>query len=686
LLDRSSQFSGVQSRALVRAGGNPRNLPQIYIPKGKGSLPEIYLRDAGPRRLISSLKWFISTCIVGAAGLCIIAVAMYASTDQHGNEGIFTTLTRVGREALKAKTPGTLVAVDPRDAKTGEKTDKAKTSTKGTTTKHIIQDSVVERRNSREFIQVKPYVRIVALLSTSKPDNTDAIPPLNPFDLYTDKGPETSKPAQQPAAPANTPLVEHVSAKLIDLAGGFLPEEDGQELTDVEIERYVAEADAFYAENAAQMRPAIMPGSEDEADSPENADQPPTVGVAIAGAEKVKLPPHTTILEKLVEEEEGADESVVESAIVKSGDTVASVLKNAGVTSWQAQSINDALTAGGLKLRAGQEIRMKLAAGSGEDGAKEPLKVSVFSGIKPEASVERAMDGEYGLTDDPVEVAQFKQDDDDDRGNNATLYTSIYSAALAQDLSPDIINKLLRTLTYDVDYKQRVRPGDSFELFFDVKQDDAGGEKAGELLYVSMTVGGVSNKYYRFRTPDGAVDFYNDRGSNSRKFLMQMPVKAGRFTSGFGFRRHPLLGIRKVHTGIDWAAPTGTPIMAAGDGTIEIAERHGGNGNYIRIRHGNGYKTAYSHMSRFMPNIKKGMKIRQGMQIGFVGTTGMSTGPHLHYEVLVNNRFTNPLKVRVPRSRQLNGRMLAEFKKEEGRIDELMKRSPVKTRIAAAHE
>ena len=585
---------------------------------------------------------------------------------------------------LKPRSPGNLI--EDRPARTGEKTDKIKISTKGTTTKHIIQDSVVERRNSREFIQVKPYVRIVGMLSTSKPDNTEAIPPLNPFDLYADKGPEVGKPAEQ-AKPAGVPLLDHVSAKMIDLAGGFLPEEDGQELSDVEVERYVAEADAFYAESAAQMRSSILPGEEEDAEATENGDNAPAGSQAVANADKIKLPPHTTVLEKLVEEEEGADETVVESAIAKASDTVSSVLKNAGVASWQSQSIQDALAAGGLKLRAGQEIRMKLAAGSGEDGQKEPLKVSVFSGIKPEASVERALDGEYGITDDHVEVTTFKLDDDDDRGTErATLYTSIYSAALAQDLNPDIINKLLRILTYDVDYKQRVRPGDSFELFFDVKPDEAGGERTGELLYVAMTVGGLTNKYYRFRTPDGAVDFYNDRGSNSRKFLMQTPVKAGRFTSGFGFRRHPLLGIRKMHTGIDWAAPTGTPIMAAGDGTIELAERHGGNGNYIRIRHGNGYKTAYSHMSRFMPTIKKGMKIRQGQQIGFVGTTGMSTGPHLHYEVLVNNRFTNPLKVRVPRSRQLNGRMLAEFKKEETRIDELMRRAPVKTRIAAAHD
>jgi len=671
---------------LVRSGGT-RNLPQVYVPLGKGSLPQLYLRGGSPRRLLSSLKWFISTCIVGVAGLCIIAVAMYASTDINNGDGILASLSRASRQAFKTKVPGNLI--EDRPARTGEKTDKIKTSTKGTTTKHIIQDSVVERRNAREFIQVKPYVRIVAMLSTSKPDNTDAIPPLNPFDLYADKGPEITKPTLLASPSIAASALDHVNAKLIDLAGGFLPEEDGQELTDVEVERYVAEADAFYAESAAQLRPSGNPGSQDDAEAPEGADAPSGGGgQVVANAEKVKLPPHTTVLEKLVEEEDNGDESVVESAIARSGETVATVLKNAGVTSWQADSINAALAAGGLKLRAGQEIRMKLATGGGEDGAKEPLKVSVFSGIKPEVSVERALDGEYGLTDDPVEVAQFnKLDDDNDSGNDrATLYTSIYSAALAQDLNPDIINKLLRILIYDVDFKQRVHPGDNFELFFDVKQDDAGGEKAGELLYAAMTVGGVSNKYYRYRTPDGAVDFYNDRGSNSRKFLVSQPIKGGRFTSGFGFRRHPLLGVRKMHTGIDWAAPVGTPIIAAGDGTIELAERHGGNGNYIRIRHGNGYKTAYSHQRNFAPGIKKGVKVRLGQTIGYVGLTGLTTGAHLHYEVLVNNSFTNPLKVRVPRSRQLNGRMLAEFKKEETRIDDLRGRAPVKTRIAAAHD
>jgi murein DD-endopeptidase MepM/ murein hydrolase activator NlpD len=237
-------------------------------------------------------------------------------------------------------------------------------------------------------------------------------------------------------------------------------------------------------------------------------------------------------------------------------------------------------------------------------------------------------------------------------------------------------------MSYDVDFKQKVRPGDSFELFFEAKQEADGNNKPGKLLYIAMTVQGQTTSYYRFRTSDGTVDFYNTRGSNSRKFLMKKPLKVGRFTSGFGYRVHPLLGIRRMHTGVDWGAPRGTPIMAAGSGTIEEAGLHGGYGRYIRIRHSNGYKTAYGHMHKIASGIKKGMKVRQGQLIGQVGSTGMSTGPHLHYEVLVNNRHTNPMKIRVPRGRQLSGRQFADFKKEHSHIDTLRQRAPIKTQVA----
>jgi murein DD-endopeptidase MepM/ murein hydrolase activator NlpD len=279
----------------------------------------------------------------------------------------------------------------------------------------------------------------------------------------------------------------------------------------------------------------------------------------------------------------------------------------------------------------------------------------------------------------------------------ATLYQSFYHAALAQHIPADTILKLLRVHSYDVDFKQKVKPGDSFDVFFDVPSDDqdAGTHDAGthgadnsdgmgELLYTSMTVDGHTRSFWRFRTPDGVVDYYDEQGNSAKKFLMRNPVKGGRYTSGFGPRVHPLLGITRMHTGVDWAAPVGTPILAGADGTIERVGRQGGYGNYVRIRHTNGFSTAYGHMSRYADGLEPGMSVKQGQVIGYVGSTGFSTGPHCHYEILVNNKFVNPMTIQVPRGLQLTGRQLASFQKERNRIDELRALDPVTARVAQA--
>jgi murein DD-endopeptidase MepM/ murein hydrolase activator NlpD len=650
-----------------------RNLPQLYVPAGKGRLPELYLRDANAKRLISRLKWFISTCIVGAAGLCIIGIAMYASTDMEDGSGMVGSLKSAALGALKAKATGNLI--EEKVALPGQKTDKIAITTKGLTTRYIIQDNVVERRNAKEFMAVKPYIRITASLSTVLPDDSGSIPAFNPFDLYIEKGAGNKKVAQAEESD-KAPHNQFMTVRIVELGGGFLPDEDRQILADEEVERYVAEADAVYAESAPQLRPAMYA----EGDQAGNEQSP---GATDQQNERLA---HTTTLEKIPDEDDGSESHDQRSVIVDDGDTLVDLLTNVGAEAWQAQQINEALVAGGLKLRPGQEVRLEMAPAATDPSIREPVKVSVFSGVKAEATAARTADGEYTRSNDHIAIKLGEGKSEGGEDDRATLYTSIYSAAMAQNLERDDAISLLRVFSYDLDYKQKVRPGDGFEMFFDVDKPEEGAETPGELLYVSMNAGGETIKYYRYRTPDGVVDFYNPEGSNSRKFLMRKPISAGRFTSGFGYRRHPLLGINKMHTGIDWAAPTGTPIFAAGNGTIELAGRHGGNGNYVRIRHGNGYKTAYSHMSRFAPGTKTGAKVRQGDLLGYVGTTGLSTGPHLHYEVLINSRFTNPLKLHVPRSRQLNGRLLAEFRKEMVRIDELMHRSPVKTRVAAVKE
>ena len=263
----------------------------------------------------------------------------------------------------------------------------------------------------------------------------------------------------------------------------------------------------------------------------------------------------------------------------------------------------------------------------------------------------------------------------------------VYDQALQQGMPAPMIMRLIRTFAYDTDFRRRVGPGDGFEAFYDVAEDantlsgapiSAGAGHPNELLYAALTVGGETRKFYRFRTPDGLVDFYDAQGNNAKKFLMLKPVRGeARFTSGFGLRIHPLLHIKKMHTGIDWAGASGTPILAAGNGVISEIGRKGGNGNYVRIRHANGYETAYSHMLKFYPGLGVGSKVNQGDQIGYLGTTGLSTGAHLHFEVLVNASFVDPMTIHVPHERQLAGRQLAEFLKERTHIDDLMTRQPV---------
>jgi murein DD-endopeptidase MepM/ murein hydrolase activator NlpD len=318
-----------------------------------------------------------------------------------------------------------------------------------------------------------------------------------------------------------------------------------------------------------------------------------------------------------------------------------------------------------------------------EEGSLDVAKVSLFYQNVQVVTIARSSEGGYTTADKPVLP---ETNSDESPGERASVYLSTYRAARSQDLPNDFILKFLKVHSYDVDFKQRVRAGDSFELFYEIVQEEGVPERPGELLYAAVTTGGETHGYYRFRTPEGAVDYYDERGSNSKKFLLRTPVKAARLTSGFGYRRHPLLKTLRLHSGVDWAGPVGTPIMASGNGTIEVAGREGGYGNYVRIRHANGYKTAYGHMLRFAEGVAKGVKVRQGQIVGYLGNTGLSTGPHLHYEVLVNNRFTNPLSIKIPRSRQLQGRLLTEFRREKARIDDLMRRSPVKSRVAAVEK
>src|SRR6187455_3676806 len=200
-----------------------------------------------------------------------------------------------------------------------------------------------------------------------------------------------------------------------------------------------------------------------------------------------------------------------------------------------------------------------------------------------------------------------------------------------------------------------------------MRQDDE-----NDVMFAALTTGGELKKYYQFQTTDdGIVDYYDETGKSAKKFLVRKPVAMGIMRSGFGARNHPLLGYFKMHTGVDWAAPLGTAIYASGNGSIEKVGWESGYGKYVRIRHSNGYETAYGHMTAFSRATQPGARVRQGQVIGYVGSTGLSTGPHLHYEILVNGRFVDPLRVKLPRGRVLDGAMFVSFDKERDRIDNI---------------
>jgi murein DD-endopeptidase MepM/ murein hydrolase activator NlpD len=246
--------------------------------------------------------------------------------------------------------------------------------------------------------------------------------------------------------------------------------------------------------------------------------------------------------------------------------------------------------------------------------------------------------------------------------------------------------QLVKLLASDVDYQARVHPADRLQVFFSNPDDGDSATDQSELLYVSSTFGGSLRNFYRFQMEDGSVDYFNEEGRSSRPFLLRKAVPTGVFRSGFGMRRHPILGYSRMHTGVDWAAPSGTPIIAAGDGIVEKAGWDSGYGRQTIIRHANGYESSYNHQSAFAQGVVPGARVRQGQVIGYVGSSGLATGPHLHYELIVNDTKVDPMRVRLPNSKVLKGPELEAFERERERIDELLEADASgQLKMASAH-
>jgi len=341
---------------------------------------------------------------------------------------------------------------------------------------------------------------------------------------------------------------------------------------------------------------------------------------------------------------------------VSSGDTLIKLLTVQGLDIELAHTAISALEKvfNPRHLRQGQKITM--AFETFENSIPLFQSLSIRLDATREVQVTRSSDNDFISKEIMYEL------DAKPALASAKINSSLYNAAIEAGMPLDILIRMIRAYSYDVDFQRDIHPGDAFEALYEKMLDKDGNFiQGGSILYASLNTNGRILFIYRYQTADGEVDLYNEKGESVRKTLMITPIDGARLSSGYGMRRHPILGYSRMHKGLDFAAPYGTPIMAAGDGVVEFVGRNGGYGKYIRIRHANEYKTVFGHMSSFAQGIRNGVRVKQGEIIGYVGSIGISTGPHLHYEVLYRGKNINPSSIKTPPGRILEGEELERF-------------------------
>ncbi|HEY8574371.1 M23 family metallopeptidase [Phenylobacterium sp.] len=349
---------------------------------------------------------------------------------------------------------------------------------------------------------------------------------------------------------------------------------------------------------------------------------------------------------------------------VRAGETLAGAVARTGVAPEEAQQVIQALNQvmDTTQVKAGLTFEAAIAEPRAERGPARLIGLSLRTGPATAITVSRSFDGALRLREleekmrDEVRVAEGE------------VHGSLYESAARLGATPAVTAKVVKLFAHKLDFERDLKAGDDFRLVFDRVVTESGRTvETGDLRYAEIK----GHKFYRFERGNGEVEYLDGSGKNIRGFLLRTPVDGARITSRFGLRRHPVLGYNRAHQGIDFGAGTGTPVIAAGDGVVLEARRWGGYGNWLRIRHSGGWDTGYAHLSRYAKGVRAGSRVRQGQVVAYVGSTGMSTGAHLHYEVWLKGRRVNPVGAKVPQGTVLAGAELKRFKAQKARIDGL---------------
>ncbi len=638
-----------------------------------------------------SWRWLTGTVLTGVTSIVLMGAALMVALN---NPNQFASL------------PDSFAAIAPAidGLVFGRKADRMRPVEERVANRQILQVSTVTRQGERDFIKLKPFAKIHATLGTASPEIASKVPAYDALRIFADTtaietptpAPTTTIADEEP--PPGAAVDGEVAIKVSDFPIANPDLEPTVSLEMPEVEQIV--------------RASAHIGVADDTDVGALSYADPNAGLDPMGALGVKIIPEN--VSNIAKSEAGValDDGYQEKIIaVSKAENLRSLFQDNAITGDDADEIIAALSqlVDVSRLRPGQKVRVAFAtdpataaldqpnsdadasAGVNADpnakasqSALTPIRVSIYDDGAHQATVARADNNAFVRADEPSMtqelLAAAPPEEVVPEGGPPKLYDAIYQTALEQQVPEPLIDQLIKVFAYDVDFQARVSPGDSLEVFHSMADPGDTDASEPEILYTSLTIGGVTKRLYRYRTPDDSiVDYYDEEGRSAKKFLVRKPMTTGRITSPFGWRVHPILGYRRLHPGVDYAAPKGTPILAAGNGVVEKAGRSSGYGNFTLIKHTNGYETAYGHQSAFAKGIGPGTVVRQGQIIGYVGSTGLSTGPHLHFEIRVNGQTVDPLRIRLPRGRVLEADYLAAFEKERQRVDTLLGNDPSAT-------
>ncbi|WP_375671978.1 MULTISPECIES: M23 family metallopeptidase [unclassified Bartonella] len=645
-----------------------------------GQDPALVVKRLRPARRQVSARWLTGTILTGITSCILMGIALFTALDEQ--QRLVTPPQWFTQENLSE-------SQDPEA--NGYKGDRISPThaRQSFDRKRQFELSILQKKGDEKVIQTQHFEWIRMALAENRPQKY-SYPKFDSLSiLASDTKNQNIAPQEDSGQIYGAKVETKLTLRSYDFKVNQFDFDDSDTLTDEEAQQEVQKA-GFTLEKSSELLSVLTlidPLKLEDVSSPSQGTESPEVRIV---QENVTVSPQSHRID--------LTKNYVEDIIpIRKKQTIADAFKKTSYTKKQIDQVVKTLEKISLSdsLKEGSLLRIGIVTQAGEED--HLVRASIYQGMHHVLTIALNDKGQFIESTEPkmskALKTAFQNGIPHSYINSAqlpTAYDALYSALLSHNISQSLSHRLIRLLATNIDMKSPITPNDQIEIFYAVPQSDKENKNGKknlkakessknadpEIRYISATFGNTTYKYYRYQLKDGSVDYYDSEGKSSKPFLLRKPTPNGIFGSPFGPRKHPILGYVRMHTGVDWIAPKGSPIIAVGDGIVTRVGVTGGYGNHTEIQHANGYVSSYSHQSRYAPDIKLGVKVRQGQIIGYVGSTGMATGPHCHFEIIVNGVKVDPMRIRIPDSKALTNQDLQTFLQEKNNIDALIN-SPI---------